>query len=392
MARKQRQKRWRVLVRLHMRYKAGRMISVGVLRYAATHPHIEVHVVGGGRRDEICELGAWVPDGIVSDTYTALSKRSASVRAAVLFHSSGPIAEQNGRQCVRMRSDNAAAGRMAAAHFLRHNIRHFGYVGALFDFDWSLARGAAFAEEVGKAGFAPPSVFRTDKSFDLAQEKEALLRWLRALPKPCGIFAANDWRAMTVLNACREAGIDVPEVAQVIGVDNEEYICEQTVPTLTSIEPDFEGGGYEAMRMLDAMLSGRRVADRTLTYGMRGIVERLSALDFKGTARIVNLALDFIRLHGASGATAADVVKAAGCSSSLLERYFRKTVGRTVVQELQRVRLEKACYLLRHSETPIGEIGPLCGYGDETYFKIIFRRAYGKSMRDYRRDARKGNG
>ena len=77
---------------------------------------------------------------------------------------------------------------------------------------------------------------------------------------------------------------------------------------------------------------------------------------------------------------------------SLLERYFRKTVGRTVVQELQRVRLEKACYLLRHSETPIGEIGPLCGYGDETYFKIIFRRAYGKSMRDYRRDARKGNG
>ena len=125
---------------------------------------------------------------------------------------------------------------------------------------------------------------------------------------------------------------------------------------------------------------------------MRGIVERLSALDFKGTARIVNLALDFIRLHGASGATAADVAKAAGCSSSLLERYFRKTLGRTVVQELQRVRLEKACDLLRHSETPIGEIGPLCGYGDETYFKIIFRRAYGKSMRDYRRDARKGHG
>ena len=82
------------------------------------------------------------------------------------------------------------------------------------------------------------------------------------------------------------------------------------------------------------------------------------------------------------------MVKAVGCSSSLLERYFRKTVGRTIVQELQRVRLEKACDLLRHSETPIGEIGPLCGYEDETYFKIIFRRAYGKSMRAYRRDAR----
>ena len=381
--------KWRVLVRLHMRYKAGRMISVGVLRYAATHPYIEVHIDGGGRRDEIGELGAWVPDGLISDTYTALSKRSDSVRAAVLFHSSGPIANLAGRQCIRMRGDNSAAGRMAAIHFLRHNLRHFGYAGALQDYDWSLARGASFAEEVAKAGFDTPSVFRVDKKCDLAQAKEALLRWLRALPKPCGIFAANDWRAMAVLGACREAGIDVPEVAQVIGVDNEEYICEQTVPTLTSIEPDFEGGGYEAMRILDALLSGRRVASEPQTYGMRGIVERLSALDFKGTARIVNLALDFIRLHGASGATAADVVKAAGCSSSLLERYFRKTVGRTIVQELQRVRLEKACDLLRHSATPIGEIGPLCGYEDETYFKIIFRRAYGKSMRDYRREARR---
>ncbi len=88
--------------------------------------------------------------------------------------------------------------------------------------------------------------------------------------------------------------------------------------------------------------------------------------------------------------TAADVVKAAGCSASLLERYFRKTVGRTIVQELQRVRLEKACDLLRHSETPIGEIGPLCGYEDETYFKNLFRQSYGVSMRQLRAQIRAG--
>ncbi|MBR4613442.1 MAG: helix-turn-helix transcriptional regulator [Kiritimatiellae bacterium] len=103
----------------------------------------------------------------------------------------------------------------------------------------------------------------------------------------------------------------------------------------------------------------------------------------------MNLALDFISLHATSGATAADAVKAAGCSPSLLQRYFKKALGRTVIQEIQRVRLEKACRLLRHSETPISEIGPLCGYEDEIYFKLLFRRAYGKSMRDYRREARR---
>ena len=139
-----------------------------------------------------------------------------------------------------------------------------------------------------------------------------------------------------MLDICRECGIEVPSVAQVIGVDNEEYICEQTEPTLTSIEPDFEGGGYEAMRALDAMLSGKRPPAKPIIYGVRGIVERQSTRDNRGTARLVNLTLDFIRL-------------------------------------------------LRHSETPIEGIAALCGYEDASFLKVLFRRTYGISMRDYRR-------
>lgn len=370
-------------MRLSMGHKAARGIAAGMFRYTATHPGLEVHVIS--RNDEVnrsIELGDWHPDGLITEPSGV--RESDEARAVVFIHTSDDPCNSD-RLHGAILCDNAAAGRMAAELLVRHNLRNFGYVGAMHRPDWSKARGEAFASSVARAGLPGPEVFSVPPGTPLAEEQSRLGDWLMALPKPCGIFVATDWRARHVLEICRVRGIAVPELAQVVGVDNEEYVCEQTVPPLTSIEPDFEVGGYEAIRMLDAMLSGRRAAKRLVRYGMRGVVERRSTRDDRGTARIVNLALDFIRRHATSGATAAEAVRAAGCSASLLQRYFKKALGRTVVQEIQRVRLEKACHLLRHTDTPINEIGALCGYGGEAYFKILFRRATGMTMGEYRR-------
>ena len=389
MAKSKGKKRLRILVRLSMRGKAGRAMTTGILRYAATHPQLEVVVAEtGNEADSIPGYGDWRPDGIILHALAASADMLSGAKAAVFLHSDPPRSWR-GRPCGAIFCDDAAAGRIAASHLLRRNIRHFGYYGSLWRKNWSEARHEAFAETIREAGMPEPSVFGIEPPYDLSKQRKALAEWVRGLPKPCGILASSDWPAKQILDICREEDVSVPELVQVIGIDNEEYVCEQSVPTLTSIEPDFEGGGYEAMRMLHAMLLGRRVPAKPSLYGIRGIVERRSTRDDRGTARIVNLALDFIHLHATSGATAADAVKAAGCSPSLLQRYFKKALGRTVIQEIQRVRLEKACRLLRHSETPISEIGPLCGYEDEIYFKLLFRRAYGKSMRDYRREARR---
>ena len=366
-----------------MRRKAGRAIVTGVLRYAATHDDIEVHVQSGASAlEEFSVLGDWQPDGIVTQPSSAEGLVRGRVRAAVVFHAPTPKLSVQTRA---MDCDNAAAGALAARHLIHHDLRHFAYVDALYEPTWSVRRGEAFAEEIAKAGLPAPLVFSARLNNTLAEETGDLKRWLRTLPKPCGIFAVNDLRASHVLAVCRLAGIAVPEQVQVIGVDNEEYLCETASPPLTSIEPDFEGGGYAAMQMVVAMLAGRTVPPGPASYGIRGVVERRSTRDDRGTARIVNLALDFIRLHATTGGTAAGAAKAAGCSASLLQRYFRKTLGRTVVQEIQRVRLEKACRLLRCTETPIGEIAALCGYEDESYLKTLFRRTYGTTMRQWRK-------
>ena len=382
-------RRFRVLVWLGMETAAARALARGVLRYAATHRHIDLHIWNQHAiRGEFTDWDDWRPDGIAAGDAGIAKPVPSSVRAAVIFHWMGEGATLPDAH-VSVLCDDDAIGRLAAAHLLHHNLRHFGCVGALNSPPWSATREKAFADAVREAGCQVDEPFHVEGGASLSKEREALASWLRALPKPCGIFAVSDWRAWHVLDISRECGIESPSVVQVIGVDNEEYICEQTEPTLSSIEPDFESGGYEAMRALDAMLSGKRPPAKPIIYGIRGIVERQSTRDDRGTARIVNRALDFIRLHAASGGTAAEAVKAAGCSASLLQRYFRKTLGRTVVQEIQRVRLEKACHLLRHTETPIKEIAALCGYEDEVFLKVLFRRTYGKSMRDYRRSQRR---
>lgn len=386
-------KRLRIMVLLGMGSAASRAIIKGILRYAATDRRLEVLVRNREAiPGELTDIGDWRPDGILVGETTLTATVPSSVRAAVVVHGTGavpfagtghgPAALPGG--IVQMQCDDAAVGRLAAEHLLRHNMRNFGCVVALNSANWSAAREKSFAEAVREAGFEVKPSFRVEGGMDLTQERKALAAWMKGLPKPCGIFAVSDWRAWHVLDVCRECGIEVPHTAQVLGVDNEEYICEQTMPTLSSIEPDFEGGGYEAMHVLVAMLSGRGAPDARIVYGIRGLVERQSTRDDRGTARLVNRALDFIRLHAASGGTAAEAVKAAGCSASLLQRHFRKTVGRTVTEEIHRVRLEKACKLLRRTDTPIGEIAALCGYKDEIFLKVLFRRTFGQTMRDYR--------
>ena len=71
-------------------------------------------------------------------------------------------------------------------------------------------------------------------------------------------MACYDVRARHVLAACRSLGILVPEDVAVIGVDNDELICELTSPPLSSIEQGARTIGYQAAALLDRLMAGRK--------------------------------------------------------------------------------------------------------------------------------------
>lgn len=397
----------RVIVRLGWRYRASREIARGVLRFAATHPglHVEFSGVheGAGRADA---YHRWNPDGIIGNAravagavsgtefdsppaspdgaIAAIRRACPSCRAVVFVHDRVPAARGRELSVATLACDHKAVAESAANLFFKRGLRNLAYVGSRVPERHYEERGAHFAAAARALGVEASLYEPASGGRDWKDEEMRLAAWLAALPKPCGVMAAFDARAKQVLDVCRDACLDVPGQIQVCGVDNEEWLCEQVKPSLTSVEPDFERGGYLAAEALAAMLHGGPGPEAPLRYGVRGVVERMSTLDAKGTARLVLLAREFIRMHASSGVSVADVVKAAGCSPRLLQRAFKTVLGTTPGRVLQDARLDRARDLLERTTTPISDVAALCGLESGGHLKVLFRRRFGASMSQWR--------
>lgn len=381
----------RILANLYAAQKASREMSGGVLRYASLHPDVEARLYGlGTAYPTLAEFRAWKPDGVIvgaNDETTVRLIERIGCRAAVFVNVEPP--RDTTLRCGSVFGDNEAVAAAAAGLFVRKNLKHYAFVGARTNDPWSTERERAMRECAKRQGctfaaFSPPraGAKRTNFRHDLA----ALARWVASLPKPCGILAARDLRAKDVLDACREASVPVPEHVMVLGVDDEEFICGQTVPTLSSVLPDFESGGYLAAEMLAALLSGGPLRLQRRAFGVRGIVERISTCDPNEAGRMVSRAEEFIRRNASTADISVPAVaKAAGASVRLLQKNFKAIAGTTVCEAIQTARLERVCSLLAQTTTPIGQIGELCGFGNDTYLKKLFRRRFGCTMRDWRR-------
>jgi len=180
----------------------------------------------------------------------------------------------------------------------------------------------------------------------------------------------------------------VPDDIAVVGVDNDLTICENTTPTLSSVFPDFEGGGYLAAELLENLLRGIRGKPRHLTYGIRGVIQRRSSLHLRRSDQLIATAVEFIRLNACAGITVPDVAGHLNVSRRYAECHFRAVLGRSILNEIQNRCLERICALLRETNQPIRQIGESCGYDSETYLKTLFKRRFGMTMRDYRLRAR----
>ncbi len=287
------------------------------------------------------------------------------------------------RLCSSVDHDAVDCVRMATDELLALGYENYAYVGTIADFDWEKLRRTAFERRMAAAGkrclmFRPVQA----KGFDVFYSE--LGPWLASLPRPCGIFAANDKVASRVLNACELARIKVPESIAVVGVDDDEMICENTEPTLSSVRPDFEGGGFLAAELLDKIMKrpGRR--PERLKYGSEKIVRRNSTRIFKRHDAAVRDAVEWVRLNACRGVSAADVIARIGGSRRSAEMRFRDFSGRSIGEEITAMRLDRAKALLAKPLVPIDTIYAECGYSDPTSLRKAFHKAFGQSLREWR--------
>ena len=175
------------------------------------------------------------------------------------------------------------------------------------------------------------------------------------------------------------AGISVPGDIAVIGVDNVSAFCDNLRPSLSSVEPDFRGGGRMAAALLHERLTNPATRPQKLTYAPLGVEPRLSTRRLAFYGRRLLTALDLIRCDACAGLKAADVVKVMGVSERLAETRFKAATGHRITEEIRENRFRRACELIRRPGAQLDTVHASVGYGNARSLRALFYRLTGQS-------------
>jgi LacI family transcriptional regulator len=318
-------------------------------------------------------LRRWKGDGIIA---RVLDQRIARVLASSGVPIVDVLGVVEGLPFPLVHVDDEAIGRLGAEHLLDVGFRRFGFFGIDGE-NWSHRRADAFARRVQAAGYACVSYGmsrQTARQERWEDSEKELTAWLAALPKPAGVMIATDQLGPHTLEACRRAGVNVPDDVGVVGVDNDGPLCEVSNPPLSSVWPDHRRVGYEAARLLAEMMRGTPAPRRPLFLPPREVRVRKSTGALAIEDREVAQALRFIREQGCGPIDVEDVVRIVPLSRSVLQRRFRALLGRSVHDEIVRLRLARARELLQETDLPLAEIAERAGFRHQEYMGAVFRR------------------
>jgi LacI family transcriptional regulator len=287
--------------------------------------------------------------------------------------------------------DHAKIAEVAAEHLLSKGMRHFGFYGSEPGIHAGLdERARAFQSTIAAANrtYGVLTVGGGADERDWEHEQQRLAVWIQSLPKPVGIMASNDERGLQVLDACRRAGLHVPDEVAVIGVDNDELLCDLAVPPLTSIDVNGEQIGYQAAATLDKMMAGEENIPASAKLGPRGVVTRRSTDVIASEDPEVNRAISFIRENAARPLSVIDVLAHLNMSRAALQTRMKHVLGHTIHQEIERVRLARAKELLATSDMTIKQVTHLTGFSSVQYMTRVFRAVVGETPAIFRKQRR----
>jgi len=342
----------------------------------------------------------WNPDGIICQIYDdRLAKVYRQTRKPVveLFES------RSKSEFPRILPDDVATGELAARHFLERGFRHFAYFGAPWML-WSREREVGFHGEIektfrtrvesGRAGDSGPFTFSSYDSgrdsgaaaFGGSHERRAAAMgsWLRTLPRPLALFSANDLWGFELLQAAREGGLNVPEDVAILGVDDEELLCEIAHPPLSSIRIGAEQIGRLSVALLEQLLRNKRAPATIPRVAPIEVVTRQSTDVLAVDDADVAAALRHIRQHAVKGLSVKQLLDEVPVNRRTLERRFISVLGHTPLEEIRRIRMERAKVLLQ-TDLPIYEVANQCGFATPEYMATSFLQAMGMTPTAYRR-------
>ncbi|MEM7576922.1 MAG: substrate-binding domain-containing protein [Planctomycetota bacterium] len=361
-----------IVIRTELAY--GRGVTRGIAEYAQRYPNWRLHAMVAY---DMLPPEGWVADAGIGHLPPAdwhgLVPENAP-RVYIGYHAPPGAA--------RVLADERAIGATGAEHLIRLGFRNHCFIGGM-------ERRAGFVEVVEAANLnlldVPEPIRGTDPT-QWSEPFDVLVDWLKAAPKPLGVMAMHDINARNVSLACRLAGLRVPDDVAILGVDNDELLCDLSDPPLSSVEQGLRQIGYEAGQLIDRMLRGE--PSQVITVPPRRVVPRRStdvlAIDDPEVAE----AIRFIRNRSGEDIAIDQIAEAVALNRRSLERRFAKATGHSLHTEIVQTRVGRAREMLSVTDRPLLKIAKSCGFNSLKNFHEVFKRQVGDTPAAYRRKHR----
>ncbi len=284
--------------------------------------------------------------------------------------------------------DNHAIGRLVAEHFLERGFGHFAFAAGTTTM--SAERYAGFTERLGEAGHTASSLNVMAPrgeywpTYDPRVDDE-VCHWLTSLPRPLGVMAFRDPAGVVVLNACQHMGQRVPDDVAVVGVHDDQQLCELAYPPMSSVRTPLEKFGYEAAALLHAMLESEPPPPDPVVLPPLDVLVRRSSDVFAVADPDLRDALRWIYEHAAENVEVTDLLKDLGLDRRNLERKFHNELNRSPAQQIRAEHLSRARRQLLDTDAPMSEVAIRSGFANATRLAEAFRRDLGISPTEYRR-------
>lgn len=324
-------------------------------------------------------LSFWKPDGCIMECGGKAScfRPDDFGKTPVVFLDTDPDVVGDDVACIYSDADDIGA--CAARELLSLDFSNYAYLPHPGDLYWSRSRGDAFASYVAANGKKFHRLTYDSMKLDGERLHLVLADWVRRLPRPCGVFAANDQLANAFVRAVSEGGFLIPRDFAVVGVDDDDQLCENAAVSLTSIATDNYRAGYLAAEILVQHIRSRQFRTRA-TFGVVKLHRRASTRLFRNADARVLKAIEFIRRHATEGIAPPHVVAEMGCSRRLADMRFREVVGHSILDEIHSVRLAKVKELLKRPKVDMAALPDFCGYGSIADLRRVFKQRVGMTM------------
>ena len=370
-----------VVISLWSAGSCGRKQLAGILRYINDGHDWRVRIImdpNDFTPQTVAEAEAQGVDGYIAfasnETAAALAK---SETPTVLVSCPTPEIARRRHNLSMFVNDDDVIGRKGAEHFLSlGTFASFAFVPDLLGRAWSGLREKSFRKRLEEAGC---------ECLTYRPELDDLADWLKSLPKPIAVMAPFDFRARDVAEACKRARLSVPSQVAILGVDNDDLVCEISKPTISSIALDQERFGYLAAKKLDSLMSSRRkLPSETVLMDSGDVVERESTRPVAPGVHLARRIQAFIDEHFKDGISVSDVPAKLHVSRRLAELRFSEVTGKTIREAIEDRRLAEIKRYLSSTSLPIAKISRLCGLRNDLWIKYVFKRRFGMTMTEWR--------